>query len=158
MGLFDYPVHSEAASTAGSTPSAFTFLEGLSPESWKKILAHAEIIHLNVGDVIIEDGAQDDSFYILSAGEVEAVVVKGRKEVVVARIPQGSVFGEIAFFAGAPRSATIRAKTSGTAVRITRENFDRLTSWEPALARAILFDLGKILALRLRWTTQLIGR
>jgi len=73
---------------------------------------------------------------------------------VLASIPEGSVFGEISFFDGAPRSATIRSKTPGTAIRITTETFDTLAAWEPVIARKLLFDLGRILAMWLRWATS----
>lgn len=74
---------------------------------------------------------------------------------VLATIPEGSVFGEISFFDGAPRSAAIRSRTQGSAIRVTRENFDTLAAWEPVIARKMLFDLGRVLAMRLRWTTSL---
>ena len=53
------------------------------------------------------------------------------------------MFGEIAFFDGEPRSATIRALGDGSALRITRDRFDNLSGWNPVLARQILIDLGK---------------
>lgn len=155
MGLFDYPGEKGGADTSSSLSPSFIFLEDLPAASWKKILAHAEVMHLKPGQIVIGAGEREDSFYILSAGTVEVVIRSAKKETVLATISEGSVFGEIAFFDGESRSATIRAQTAGSAIRITRESFDRLSSWEPALGRAILFDLGKVLALRLRWTTKL---
>lgn len=155
MGLFDYPGEKGGAHSSSSLSPALVFLENLPAASWKKILAHAELMHLKPGQIVIDAGEREDSFYILLAGAVEVVIRSAKKETVLATISEGSVFGEIAFFDGEPRSATIRAKIGGSAVRITRESFDRLSSWEPALARAILFDLGKVLALRLRGTTKL---
>jgi CRP-like cAMP-binding protein len=73
---------------------------------------------------------------------------------VLATIQEGSVFGEIAFFDDAPRSATIRARKRGSAVRISRENFENLAAWEPKIARRMLDELGQVLAMRLRWTTE----
>jgi CRP-like cAMP-binding protein len=155
MGLFDYPGEKGGTESLSSLSPSFIFLENLPAASWKKILAHADVMHLQPGQIVIDAGEREDSFYILSAGTVEVVVKSANKETVLATISEGSVFGEIAFFDGEPRSATIRAKADGSAIRITRESFDRLSSWEPALARAILFDLGKVLALRLRGTTKL---
>ena len=51
-------------------------------------------------------------------------------------------------------SATIRAVEKGTAIRVTRKNFEHLAAWEPMLARRVLFDLGKTLAVRLRYLTN----
>lgn len=154
MELFDYLGEKGGRDTSSLLSPSFIFLENLPSASWKKILAHAEVIHLKPGKIVIGAGEREDSFYILSAGTVEVVTGIANNETVLATISEGSVFGEIAFFDGEPRSATIRARTDGSAVRITRESFDRLSSWEPVLARAILFDLGKVLALRLRWTTK----
>lgn len=103
------------------------------------------------GDDLIRTGDKDDSFYILTSGEVEVTIA----DKVLATIPEGSVFGEISFFDGALRSATIRAKTTGSAIRVTREDLDTLAAWEPEIARKMLFDLGRVLAMRLRWTTRL---
>ncbi|MBT5917632.1 MAG: cyclic nucleotide-binding domain-containing protein, partial [Alphaproteobacteria bacterium] len=68
-------------------------------------------------------------------------------------IPKGSVFGEIAFFDGQPRSATILSRVQGSALKISRQSFETLVESHPKVANMILFDLSRILALRLRWTT-----
>ena len=105
---------------------------------------------------MINAGEPDSSFYILSSGTVEVVLPSGTGEAhVLTEIPEGSVVGEIAFFDSRPRSASIRAKSEGTAVRISKENLDYLAVWEPTIATTVLFDLGRILAERLRWTTAL---
>ncbi len=146
MGLFDYP-----GDAAPDVPlQEITFLADLSEDDWARVRKLVETRQFRTGDDLIRAGDKDDSFYILTNGEVEVVI--GDK--VLASIPEGSVFGEIAFFDGAPRSATIRSKTNGSALRLTRENFDTLAAWEPVIARQLLFDLGRILAMRLRWTTS----
>ena len=109
---------------------------------------------LRVGDDIIRMGDRDDAFYILTSGSVSVIVADKRgREKIITEIPEGSVFGEIAFFDSEPRSATIRASSAGSAVRITRANFEHLSAWHPVIARQMLLDLGRILALRLRWTS-----
>lgn len=147
MGLFDYP----GTAAPEKALAEITFLADLSTEDWGRILKLVETRLFRAGDDLIRIGDKDDSFYILTRGDVTVTI--GDK--VLATIPEGSVFGEISFFDGAPRSATIRAKTNGSAIRVTRQNFDTLAAWEPAIARQILLDLGRILAMRLRWTTSL---
>ena len=147
MGLFDYP---DAAKPVESLQE-ITFLADLSSEDWARILKIVQNRLFRAGDDLIRAGDKDDSFYILTSGTVEVTI--GDK--VLATIPEGSVFGEISFFDGALRSATIRAKSTGSAVCVTRENLDTLAAWEPEIARKILFDLGRVLAMRLRWTTRL---
>lgn len=147
MGLFDY-------SNTADTPESLqeiTFLADLSSEDWARVLKIVKSRVFRAGDDLIRAGDKDDSFYILTSGEVEVTIA----DKVLATIPEGSVFGEISFFDGALRSATIRAKSKGSAVRVTREDLDTLAAWEPEIARKMLFDLGRVLAMRLRWTTRL---
>lgn len=155
MGLFDYPA--ETTASVAAAPD-FIFLENLPPASWKKILAHAETLSFARGQVLLHAGDSDDAFYILTAGSVEVVLPGTVRGPALTVIPEGSVFGEIAFFDGQPRSAGIRARSDGTAIRISRANFEHLSSWDAVLGRQILLDLGRILSLRLRWTTDLSQR
>jgi CRP/FNR family cyclic AMP-dependent transcriptional regulator len=149
MGLFDY------AGTPAETShiDKITLLADISADDWSRILKLVETRQFRAGEDLIRMGDKDDSFYILTSGAVDVVIDGANGLIVLATIGEGSVFGEIAFFDGEPRSATIRAKTRGTAVRVTRQNFERLAAWEPAIARQLLFDLGSILSMRLRWTT-----
>src|SRR3954451_21178604 len=117
MGLFDYPMEASAAAASGPVAEAFVFLGALPGDAWEKILAIVETRHFRRGDNIITRGERDDSFYILSSGAVSVVVPDKRgRDSVIAEIPEGSVFGEIAFFDREPRSATIRAQTDGSAI------------------------------------------
>jgi CRP/FNR family transcriptional regulator, cyclic AMP receptor protein len=151
MGLFDYPT---GAKPDASTTTTFTLLADLPEASWKKILAIVGKIHFRKGDCIIRQGEPDNAFFILTSGSVEVVFDRPGHETVTIKIPQGSVFGEIAFFDGSPRMATVRALEDGVAVRVTRSNFEHLAAWEPQIARRILLELGQVLAVRLRSAMQ----
>jgi CRP/FNR family cyclic AMP-dependent transcriptional regulator len=151
LGLFDYPTDEIEAAALDESP----FLDGLSKDDWAKILEVVEKRQFREGENIL---AVDDSFYILTEGEVEVILEQeGNAAVVLANIPTGSVFGEMAFFDQRPRSASIRAKCSGSAIRFTRANFETLAAWHPVISRKILFDLGRIMSARLRWTTGRMG-
>ena len=65
--------------------------------------------------------------------------------------------GELAFFDGSPRSATLDALTDVQVVRIDIDCFSQLSEAEPALAHAMLLDLARILALRLRMASDVIA-
>ena len=56
-----------------------------------------------------------------------------------------------------PRSTTLIALDECEALRLTVDAFDVLAAHDPGLGRAILFDLGRILALRLRLATELLA-
>jgi len=64
----------------------------------------------------------------------------------------------MAFLDGRPRAATIRALTDGDLLRLSFESFEILSARHPELGRAILLDLGRILAARLRQANDVIAR
>ncbi len=58
---------------------------------------------------IIWQGEINNDVYILITGNLEAVVNKGKEEVLIGKIRPGEIFGEMAFFTREPRKATVRA-------------------------------------------------
>ncbi|MBT3703015.1 MAG: cyclic nucleotide-binding domain-containing protein [Alphaproteobacteria bacterium] len=151
MGLFDYPNSSEMAQRM---LDEFTFLGDATEEDWACIRQHVETKQFGAGEKLIRYGEIDTSFFILTEGTVEIVIEQPDGEPhVLSNIPKGSVFGEIAFFDGQPRSATILSRVQGSALKISRQSFETLVESHPKVANMILFDLSRILALRLRWTT-----
>ena len=80
-----------------------------------------------------------------------------REETAFKSIDAPSVVGELAFFDGRPRSATLDAVTDVQVVRLDMESFRRLSAEHPALGEAMLLDLARILALRLRMASDVIA-
>lgn len=147
MSFFDYPDGS-----AEATPEHVAFLADASDADWAAIRAHGEVLHLRPRQVVIGDGDSDRSLYVIIEGALEATVPHGRRgrERRVATMEAGSVIGEVAFFDGQPRSAAVRAVDDAKVLRLTYEAFEILAAKEPALGKAILLDLGHVLATRLR--------
>jgi CRP-like cAMP-binding protein len=106
---------------------------------------------------VIKRGDVDRALYIVLDGTLEARVTerRGGKGPAVA-VPAGSVIGEIGFFDGKARSATVTAATDGEMLRLSFESFQALAASDPDLAQAMLLDLGRILAIRLRQTDEFI--
>lgn len=148
----------EAASSNRLDEEANSVLKQLKQEDWRRLLDFATTQRFEAEENLINVGEKDDAVFILAEGEVQVVVKQpffGKR--VLAIIPEGSVFGEMAFFERRPRSATIQAITKGLVLRITREDFERLFAEEPYLARQLLFDFGKVLSMRNRFMASLIS-
>jgi CRP/FNR family transcriptional regulator, cyclic AMP receptor protein len=96
----------------------------------------------------VRAGDDDRALYLVLSGRLEALVGGSPS------IDPGSVFGELAFLDGLPRSATVRAVEDGEALRLSFDAFEVLAARHPELGRAILLDLGRIAALRLRRLTE----
>jgi CRP/FNR family transcriptional regulator, cyclic AMP receptor protein len=96
----------------------------------------------------VRAGDDDRALYLVLSGRLQALVEGATA------IEPGSVFGELAFLDGLPRSATVRAVEDGEALRLSFDTFETLAARHPELGRAILLDLGRIAALRLRRLTE----
>lgn len=137
----------------------FVFLPERSKEDWARLLDHCEVLLFRAGEDIIRAGEEDRALYIIVEGTLEILLLDERDgEHRFGTIGQRSVTGEMAFLDGRPRAATIRALTDGELMRISFESYEALAARYPELGRAILLDLGRILAARLRYANEVIAR
>ena len=152
--FFDYP-----NLPASESREEAVFLPDRSNEDWAKLLTYAETRRFRAGEVIIRLGEMDRALYLVYDGRLDVLIPYGGGPSLrrFTTVGAGSVIGEQAFLDGKPRSATIRAASDGELLRLSFEAFELLAAREPELARAFLFDLGRILSLRLRQTNAFIS-
>ena len=131
------------------------FLPEATANDWAKIFTFAEVLHVSAGLALVQAGEDDRALYLLTEGTLG--VRMPRAETAFKSIDAPSVVGELAFFDGSPRSATLDALTDVQVVKIDTECFSKLSDAEPALAHAMLMDLARILALRLRMASDVIS-
>ncbi|MBN9248153.1 MAG: cyclic nucleotide-binding domain-containing protein, partial [Hyphomicrobium sp.] len=105
------------------------------------------------GDHVVRQGESADALYIVISGRF-AVEVDGQPGT-VAEISRGSTIGEIAFFAGGARTATVTAIRDGIVVRLTRTDFDTISEDSPAIWTAITATLADRLAAETRRSAAL---
>lgn len=146
MSLFDYPSNS---SVDAASPVIF---DNLTEDDWNRLVEVSKLLEFNQGDTLLEQGETDDAVYIVIDGEVEVLSRQG----VIAKIREGSAFGEIAFFDREPRTAAVRASSKGRALAFDRNALDKLTRQESALACRIILELGRLLAIRNRKLIRLV--
>jgi CRP-like cAMP-binding protein len=66
------------------------------------------------GSMILTEGTNADSFYIVTKGTVEVILPRvNQSDVVALQLGPGKFFGEMAFFHGRRRHASVRASESG---------------------------------------------
>ena len=146
MSFFDYP--NEPPASSGNDG---LLLADASDEEWATLLAHTRNRRFSPGDAIVTAGASDQSLYLVLEGQLDVLAERGRRGYRrLASVGAGSVIGELSFFDGGGRSALVRAVTPAVLAEMSRSEFDALAAASPDLARRLLFDLGRILAQRLR--------
>ena len=131
------------------------FMPDASATDWATVFSHAEVRQVGAGLALVQAGEQDRALYLLTEGTVG--VRLPRDEGAFKTIDAPSVLGELAFFDGHPRSATLDAVTDVEVVRLDVAAFDRLAEAAPDLAMTMIADLARILALRLRLASGVIA-
>lgn len=86
------------------------------------------------GAMIVKQGDVAQEMFFIASGKVEIVIEGGK---VVATLPEGSFFGEIALLHNTRRTASVRAATFVDLYVLTKEAFDRIAEDFPEAIEAI---------------------
>jgi CRP-like cAMP-binding protein len=149
--FFDYGVEADAAA-----PAPVRFLGEATTDDWALIGSLCERRRFSTGEVLCRAGEIDRSLLVVLDGELTTMAERRGRRRSLSPAGAGSVVGEVGFLDGQPRSATVVASTDGELLRLSFSAFERLAAVNPRLGNAILFDLGRILAARLRTLTDVI--
>ena len=136
------------------TLSTVPTFKDLPAEALRRLEERLQPIHVRRGDHVVRQGDAADALYIVVSGRF-AVEVDGHSGVTVAEISRGSTIGEIAFFAGGNRTATVTAIRDGIVVRLTRTDFDAISENSAAVWAGITATLAERLAAATRRSSVL---
>lgn len=125
----------------------------LDPSAIAELEARLRPIDVARDACIVREGAPADALYVVVSGRF-AVEVEAEPDP-VAEIGHGATIGEIAFFAGGARTATVRAIRDSVVVRLTREDFDELAARAPAIWRSVTATLANRLAAQTKQASKL---
>jgi CRP/FNR family transcriptional regulator, cyclic AMP receptor protein len=119
----------------------------LPPARLRLVAETAEGVHFAAGEEIVRQGEPGDAVYALVKGEAEVWLMDAQKAPVLLRtMGAGHLFGETAVLYQGLRSATIKAKTEVTTLRLSGQEFLDLLRSTPALALQVAVILAKRLA------------
>lgn len=117
----------------------------------EEIFRVAQICRYHPGDIVFDEQSTDTSLYIILRGEFEILgTTKSGEKHSFSVIGEGTVFGEMSFLDGQPRSATVQAKSEAEILKITKDDFGRLVENAPEIATKFFQDLARVVSLRLR--------
>jgi CRP/FNR family transcriptional regulator, cyclic AMP receptor protein len=102
------------------------------------------------GTVLFEEGQRGDFMYVVQSGEVEIRRMVGDDERLIAVLPPGEFFGEMAILNARPRSATAVVRMDARLLVIEGRTFEAMLRARPEIALRII----KSLALRLEAANQ----
>lgn len=103
------------------------------------------------GQILFRENEVADSLYIVISGCLGVVVRDSNgRDVLVARIPAGETVGEMAFFDGGLRSATVEALRDTELLKFDKASYENLLLRDPRSMHALI----SLLVRRLRKTTH----
>lgn len=130
----------------------------LDPVELSEVVHIMQVQHVREGQVVFEEGAPGDAWFVVYDGTVEVVVDTGTEEgdrILVSYGPR-SCFGEMAVLDGSPRSATVRAASDGMILKFPRAAFQVLLDQGNLAAYKLVVQMAKVLATRQRESTTRI--
>jgi CRP/FNR family cyclic AMP-dependent transcriptional regulator len=113
--------------------------QGLSTRELREVRRAGEDVQFPEGATIVTEGLLAGDFYLLLDGQTE-VLMRGRRRRVLG---PGDYFGEMSVIDGGPRSATVRALSRVTALRLDRRAFLRLLDREGSIGRKLLLVMSE---------------
>jgi len=97
------------------------------------------------GDKIIEEGQTDVSFHVLLKGAVRITKTAENREVLINKLKEGSVFGELSILRKGKRTSTVTAETTSITMTIKPKHMD---DWNVHLQNKFRNQLLKVVLKR----------
>jgi len=126
-------------------PKQIPLLFDLSQEEMWDILSRMKRRSFNAGEIIVKEGEEGDSLFIIRSGDVKVVTRVGNKEIELARLGERDFFGEVSFLTGRPRTADIVADSQAEVMELTREDLNNVIEMHPKVAGVLrLFHESRV--------------
>jgi NTE family protein len=136
--------HEHAAPDAAALLQSSAIFGKLSNDERAEIWSRARVHALLRGETLVRQEALSDAVYVVVSGRFE-VWIEGRENPVT-EIGVGELIGEIGFFSGEPRTATIIAARDSMVVELDRPSFDDVARRVPAVYQTVVRALARRLA------------
>ena len=131
---------------------------GLGAEIADLLQEYGARVDLAAGEELLTQGTKSDHLVFLRAGRLRATVTdRNRENRIVSRFLPGAIVGEIAYYAGVNRSATLTAETASTVICIDAAALALMEHNNPTAAAHFHRNLASVLANRLLTTTRLLS-
>ena len=125
--LVRWHLFTRAASRLGLDEATVRELEGK---------VHWDVVHR--GEVLMREGDSADSLFVVISGRLRVFRTQPGGEILpIAEVAAGETIGEMAFFTGEPRSASVAALRDSVVVRLPHAVFEQLIASHPAIVRQV---------------------
>lgn len=135
---------------------------GLDDAECRQIAGILREFQAEPGELILRQGETEQELWLLTSGACDVIRQADARRpddepVVLATLEPGETLGEMSFFQPAPHSASVRAKTAVTLLRISRRDFDDRVNHGCRASYKLAVNMVGTLAQRLRQMDQWVG-
>jgi CRP-like cAMP-binding protein len=115
------------------------------PGERKAIVEKFRMKRATAGEVLIREGSNSDGLYVVLHGSVQVSTRRDGKDIELARLSEGEIFGEMSLLTRKPATATVASNGNVLVLRLPRENFQELVITHPQILELVseLTDLRK---------------
>jgi CRP-like cAMP-binding protein len=128
------------------------FVQGLSREQLEALAAHAMRVEFAESEIILTEGEQSSSFYLLISGSVAIELRAARYAVCVQALCPGQVFGWSALLDRQDTLFQVRAREHTVALRIEGAALQRLCREDVELGNELMRRILQVVAGRVKAT------
>lgn len=132
-------------------------LKYLTIEDYNVLLEQAQIATYKQHEVILKEGRLSQEIYFVRKGTVRIERAATGRDVAIAFLEPGEVFGEISFLEGVPSTGAVIAQEDVEVFVINQERLVALLSSKPGLSDRFYQSLVHNLSLRLHQTSSLVS-
>ena len=136
---------------------AIGFAENLTEEERQTFGSFGEFITANEGDVIINEGSEQDSLLLIVFGTFHVQTETTGRPVLLGNLKSGDTVGEINIFDSGRASASVVAKTLSQVWKIDRSRLESYLENHPSTATRVLVNIATQLSKRLRKTNEKVA-
>ena len=129
---------------------AVGLLAGLSEEKRKLLCAYGDFINLEDGQQLIEEGDNQDFFYLVISGALQVHAYRNGHYTPIADMGPGDSIGEINLFNPGKASASVIAHSRVQIWKVTRYCLETIIQSDPELGMHLLIALVSKLSRRIR--------
>lgn len=127
----------------------------IEPARLKLLAFTSERVRFSAGQKFFQQGDAADAAYVILDGKADVVLGRKGAEVKVAELGRNAIVGEMGILSDQPRSATVVATETSSALRIDKRVFLELLGQFPQMAIAVMRELTQRLE---RTNAQLLAR
>ena len=122
------------------------------------LLGASEVLSVLKDQYFFHEKDRAEALYVLEAGEVAVLKLWNGQQNVLRHLQQGDCFGEMALMDLFPRSASIRAVTSCTAIQLSTASFQKIYEMDLEQFALIQMNIGREVSRRLRVADEQLFR